>query len=345
MAELARLAYGVLFPVLTDLHLSDPILRFLDGGGKALLFGETAEEYASGVMSASRVEQESAEMWSRTTRAVTDRTGAALMALDEDISAVHRLHRLTPPLPDLVQAQAMATAEFEEAIGAVAIAASQLGVNLLLSPTADVVAGPNLWLAGRTLGDDIATVSRLVASYVRGAQRAGIATALKHFPGHPVITGIPAVEEAVVPGTLDSLRPYLAPFQAGIAAGARAVMMGPAIFEAVTPPVAGSISPDLIGLLRSELGFKGLVITCDLDHRATMRDRGLDEIVIQALQAGADLLLISPRSVPAIPDLVSAVMAAVERGNLSFERLSSAAEQVSTLARDVLKPRSAVQNS
>ena len=335
MTELARLAHGVLFPVLIDLHLSDPILRFLDEGGRALLFGETREEYASGKMSAARVEQESAESWSQTTRAIGERIGPALIALDEDVSAVHRLHRLTPPLPSLAQAQAMTASEFEAAIEVVAAAASRLGVNLLLSPTADVVAGPNPWLAGRTLGDDVATVSRLVASYVRGAQRAGVAAALKHFPGHPTVSGIPAVEEAVVPGSMDSLRPFLAPFEAGIAAGARAVMMGPAVFEAVTPPVASSISPELIALLRQELGFDGLVITNDLDHKATMRERGLDEIVVQALAAGADLLLISPRSVPLIPDLVSAVAAAVENGNLNPERLSDAAGQVARLAKSL----------
>lgn len=88
--------------------------------------------------------------------------------------------------------------------------------------------------------------SWLVAAYVNGVKRSGIRSTLKHFPGNPVITGLPASQEARVPTTMQELRPYLAPFKAGTDAGAGAVSLSPAIFDTVTPPQSGSNSHDLI---------------------------------------------------------------------------------------------------
>jgi beta-N-acetylhexosaminidase len=163
-----------------------------------------------------------------------------------------------------------------------------------------------------------------VDAYVRGVVKSGIGATLKHFPGHPVLEGVPATEDAYVPLSMGELRPYLEPFKAGIAAGAHAVLMGPAVFEATETPTAGSISPELINLLRTDLNFRGLVITCDLDHRATMQDRGISETAIRALLAGADLLLLSPKSVPHLPEIAAAIAASVESGRLPLMRLESA---------------------
>lgn len=196
------------------------------------------------------------------------------------------------------------------------------------SGLADVVAGRNPWLTGRTLADDIDGASRLVSAYVRGLKRAGIASTLKHFPGNPVITGSPATEEARVPLTMAALRPYLAPFKAGIEAGADAVFLSPALFDALSPPKSGSTSPELVGLLRKELAFTGLVITCDLDHRSTMKDKDLGEVVVETLEAGADLLVLSPAATPHLEVLARAIERAVREGRLSLERLKAASAAV-----------------
>ncbi len=325
VSQLHRTAYGVLFPVLTDITPSEAILRFLDGGGKALLFGEHADEYATGEMRPSRIALETADAWRSMLEGLRERSGVLLAAVDADISAVNRLHVLTPPLPTLSEAQGMEPDELEAIVAAYGRAARELGVNMVLSPTADVVTGPNEWLRGRTLGGDVATVERLVRAYVRGAGSSGMQTALKHFPGHPSVTGQPSSTEARVSGSLDDLRPTMAPFAAGILAGAEAVMMGPAIFEGVDPPVAASISPTLIRLLRSEFAFRGLVITCDLDHRATQRDASIEDTAVAALRAGADLLLLSPASIPAIPAIAGAIASAVDAGQLDAARLEAAA--------------------
>ena len=115
----------------------------------------------------------------------------------------------------------MSESDFEGSVERLAQAGRELGVNVFLSPTADVVAGKNPWLTGRTPGSDLKSVSRLVASYVRGCQRGGVVATLKHFPGHPVLSGVPAVDsDARVPLSQSELGPFLAPFAAGITAGA-----------------------------------------------------------------------------------------------------------------------------
>ncbi|PZU85513.1 MAG: glycoside hydrolase [Shinella sp.] len=328
MLTLRRLAYSVLFPVTGTLELSPELERFLARGGRSLLFGESAEEYASCTISPARIADETAEKWRMVTAKARELAGPLLIALDADVSAVHRLHGLTAPLPSASAAAEMDEEAFQRAICAMAKDARSLGVTLLLSPTADVVTGENPWLSGRTLGDETATVSRLVASYVRGAKQAGIGTTLKHFPGNPEVSGQPATQEARVPLTMAQLKPYLAPFKAGVDAGADAVFMSPSIYDALDPPEAGSISRDLIGLLRDEMGFTGLVITCDLDHKATMRDKTLDQTVVQALKAGADLLLLSPSAVPSLDRLAAAIEEAVQAGDLSEERLRAASAAI-----------------
>ncbi|NWB26505.1 glycoside hydrolase family 3 N-terminal domain-containing protein [Pseudomonas gingeri] len=332
MSTYERKAYSVLFPVVLDLQMTDDVRRFLGNGGRSLLFGETAEEYVSGKMSASRLEAETLDAWQRFSGTATELGGPLLLAADADISAVHRLQGITPALPEPDAARAMDSSELEETCFQVATAVRNAGVNLLLSPTADVLGGPNIWLKGRTLSDDIPQAAAMVAAYVRGVRRAGLASTLKHFPGHPVLLRQPAVEEAVVGESMAQLRRYWPTFQAGIDAGADAVMMGPARFAACTPPVSASISAELIGLLRQELGFKGLVMTIDLDHRSVIGHSSLGEVAVAALRAGADLLLISARAMPQIAQVVQAIVAAIADGSLPQERLDAAALAVSTLA-------------
>ncbi|WP_426132632.1 glycoside hydrolase family 3 N-terminal domain-containing protein [Pseudomonas sp. PWP3-1b2] len=332
MSSNQRKAYGVLFPVVLDLDMTDDVRRFLDNGGRSLLFGETAEEYVSGLMSAERLQSETLEKWQRYTAAAIELGGPLLLAADADISAVHRLQGVAPPLPAPDKARSMAVTELEEACFQVASAVRAAGVNLLLSPTADVVGGTNVWLAGRTLSDDVQQAATMAGAYVRGVRRAGVASTLKHFPGHPVLLRQPAVEEASVSESMAQLRGYWPAFQAGIDAGADAVMMGPAIFAACTPAVPASISPELISVLREELGFKGLVMTIDLDHRSVIGQRSLAEVAVAALNAGADLLLISAKALPQLSQIAEAIADAVAAGRLPQARLDAAALAVARLA-------------
>lgn len=328
MKEISRQAYGVLFPVLETLEISEDIFRFLDQGGKSLLFGETGDEYVTGQVAKERLEHESLDAWLHAVNTVKSRAGHLILAADADIAAVHRLQGLAAQLPDRNSAQHMSAAELEEICFEMGQGVAATGVNLVLSPTADVVTGHNEWLMGRTLADDPEIAAQIVRAYVRGVRRAGLKTTLKHFPGHPECLGHPTKDAATVPSSLHELRSLWAPFRAGIEEGVDAVMMGPARFDAVEPVTAGSLSADLISLLQDELGFRGLVLTCDLDHKATIGDASLGETAVAALVAGADLLLLSPKAVPHIDEVVNSIVKAVMIGKLSAMRLGAAYSKV-----------------
>jgi beta-N-acetylhexosaminidase len=328
VSEILAKAFSVLFPVIDPLAMTDDVRRFLDSGGRSLLFGETAEEYKSGRMSAQRLRVETLEKWQSFVAESQSLAGPLILAADADISAVHRLHGVAPDLPQPEAAREMSARELEEICFHMALGVGEAGVNLLLSPTADVVTGPNVWLAGRTLADEVDKAAEMVGAYVRGVRRAGLASTLKHFPGHPELSRQPAVEEAFLTQTMEQLRGGWQVFESGIAAGADAVMMGPGIVQALDTPVAASLSAELINVLRGELGFNGLVMTIDLDHRSVQRNAPLEEVAITALNAGADLLLLSPRALPRAAEIARAIVLAVATGRLPAQRLEAAARAV-----------------
>jgi beta-N-acetylhexosaminidase len=307
--QLSRDIHALFLPIVPKLEISDFVTRFLGDGGISLLFGETREEYVSHVIDPARVAVESEAAWHKTIGRAREMAGPVLVAVDAEIGGIQRLHKLVPELPGLDHAQRAAVADIAAACKRVAKAASALGANVFLSPVADVLVGKNPWLEGRTLGSDLGVVSKIVEAFVIGVQEGGVVT-----------------------WSLDRLRTMFGPFQAGINAGAEIVMMGPAIFSALNPPVAASLSGDLIGILRGELGFKGVVLTDDLDWKATIRDRSMEETAIAAVTAGADWMLVSANGVGKITDMSIAIAGAVARGDISGDQIAKSAAKVRALA-------------
>ena len=93
-----------------------------------------------------------------------------------------------------------------------------------------------------------------------------------------------------------------------------------------------TLSPKIIGMLRCEFDFKGVIMSDDLDSRATVREGSVEEVAIDALNAGSDFLLLA-----AIDDqlerVVDAIYKAVENGLLSEKRLHEAGTKVRALAK------------
>jgi beta-N-acetylhexosaminidase len=180
------------------------------------------------------------------------------------------------------------------------------GVNAMLGPVADVnTEHLNPVIGTRSFGDDPVGVALFVRETVRAIREAGVAACIKHFPGHGSTVedshvALPFIKRA--PHELKAIdRP---PFGAGIWAGAEMVMMGHIIAPGGTGP-ATLESGVIVGILREELGFDGVVITDALemagirlgmnraDRLGGTHERSLGEIVELALKAGNDLLLFS----------------------------------------------------
>lgn len=202
-----------------------------------------------------------------------------------------------------------------------ALEARAVGVHMIYAPVVDVNNNPaNPIINTRSYGEDPASVARLAAAHVRGLQQYGTLATAKHFPGHGD-TGVDShIDLPIItagPERVDSVE--LPPFRAAIAAGVAGVMSAHIAFPALTGDTApATLSPRLIqGLLREELGFQGLVVTDALRMGGIVRRYGNAQAAVQAVLAGADVLLMPPD----IPTAIDAVVAAVERGEISRERI------------------------
>jgi beta-N-acetylhexosaminidase len=326
-------AHAVLLPAIDSPSLPDHIAAHLDAGGTSVLVGESREEYVSRSMSLARRTSETVESFAALTSHIHIRAGGqALVAVDQEMAGIQRLEHLVSPLPTAHAAVADDNLRVEQAAVDLSRECVALGVNVVLSPIVDVVTGVNPWLEGRTVSADPATSSRVACEFVRGLQRSGrVSATAKHFPGHPNISKDPAIEaDAEVDATLVELEPTLATFRAVVEVGVKIVMTGPALVPAIDPLRAASRSAGVVGLLRDEIGFSGVVLSDDLDSAAVLRGGTLEDAAIDALEAGVDWLLVPGG--PGLEGLVDALVTATQAERLSPHRLGQAARTVRSLA-------------
>jgi beta-N-acetylhexosaminidase len=216
-----------------------------------------------------------------------------------------------------------------------------VGVNFDLAPVADVIVDPANPIVGvRSFGSDPALVSRHVAAFVEGLQSVGVAACAKHFPGHGESLADSHLELPAVETDLATLYARaLPPFAAAVNAGVRAVMTAHIRFAALDEEPA-TLSAKVIGLLRAELGFEGLVLTDALEMRAISATAGLGGGAVRALAAGADALCLGADLAPEdVAGVQAAIVAAARDGRLCEERLREAASRVSETAAWAASPR------
>jgi beta-N-acetylhexosaminidase len=215
------------------------------------------------------------------------------------------------------------------------------GVNFDLAPVADVIVDPANPIVGvRSFGSDPALVARHVAAFVQGLQSVGVAACAKHFPGHGESIADSHRELPSVETDRETLYARaLPPFAAAVEAGARAVMTAHVRFSALDDQPA-TLSAKVIGLLRAELGFRGLVMTDALEMNAISANAGLEGGAVRALAAGADALCLGADLAPAeVEGVRAAIVAAVREGRLAEERLRAAAARVAETAAWAASPR------
>lgn len=329
----ARDAHAVVLPAFDTTALSDSVKRFLAGGGCSILLGESREEYVARKMSEDRRSTETPDILIHVTREAAGLAGDLLVAADQEVGGICRMHDLVPAFPSVEEFTCCDTDRFENVSASVARAAKSMGVNCFLGPVLDVVTGRNPWLSGRIWSTDPHEIARISSAYIRSVQSVGVAATAKHFPGFHNIALDPAIEPgAKVTDDSESFEPGFIPFINAIENDVELIMVGPAIVETFDYEKPASISPAVINMLRSEFGFKGVVMSDDLDSRATMRDSTIEQVAIEALVAGSDFLLLAAidQQLERVPD---AICRAVEEGYLSEERLHEAGAKVRALAK------------
>src|ERR1022692_2814658 len=202
--------------------------------------------------------------------------------------------------------------------------ARAVGVHWLFFPVADVNNNPdNPIINIRSYGEDPKQVSALLAAFIEGTRadpRYRVLTTAKHFPGHGDTAVDTHMNLAVINATREHLENVeLAPFRAAIQAGVDAIMTAhiavPALAAANVP---ATLSPAILtGLLRGEMGFKGIIVTDALEMGGIAQGYSSGEAAVLALEAGADALVMPPDPEAA----VKAILAAIESGRLTRARI------------------------
>jgi beta-N-acetylhexosaminidase len=225
----------------------------------------------------------------------------------------------------------------EEFGGITAREARAVGIQWAFAPVADVNSNPaNPIINTRSFGENPQQVGKLVAAYIRGAHRNGVFVAVKHFPGH----GDSSIDSHVgivrVSGDRKHLDEYeLPPFKMAIEAGADSVLLAHAAVPALDPDEKRitTTSPKIVtGLLKNELGFKGLVITDALEMRGLMSLYPQDanpsgHAAIDAIKAGADVLML-PQNLDAT---FNAIVAAVRNREIPESRIDESVRKILNL--------------
>ena len=198
-----------------------------------------------------------------------------------------------------------------------ALESRALGVNLILAPVVDVNNNPhNPIINYRSYGEDPELVGRMAAAFVREAQRHGVLTTLKHFPGHGNTSVDTHTRMGVVYGDAEALdRIEFTPYHRVLSRGGAAAVMSAHLWVPALDPQrlpATFSRRALHDILRDSLGFEGFVITDDIRMGAIRNAYTADERIVRALAAGTDVIL-TPKSLPAA---LNAVKAALQRGHL-----------------------------
>src|SRR5271167_3415886 len=201
-----------------------------------------------------------------------------------------------------------------------------IGVHWNFFPDADVNSNPaNPIINTRSFGEDPQQVGDLVIAYIRGAQANGMMATVKHFPGHGDTATDSHLGVAQVTGDMARLKSVeRPPFQKAIAAGVDSVMVAHVSIPALDsdPNHVATTSPAIVtGLLKEQLGFKGIVVTDALDMAGLTRLYAghIGRAAVDAFKAGNDVLII-----PADLDAsYKAMLEAVRGGEISTVQLDA----------------------
>ncbi|ELR96998.1 glycoside hydrolase family 3 N-terminal domain-containing protein [Gloeocapsa sp. PCC 73106] len=218
--------------------------------------------------------------------------------------------------------------EYARHMGAItASEALSLGINWLLAPVVDVNNNPaNPVINVRAFGEIPQIVSALAGAFITGARQFPVLTTAKHFPGHGDTQVDSHLELPVLNHSLERLKEIeLPPFQEAIAQGVDSVMTGHLLIPAWDSLYPATLSQEILThQLRRGLGFDGLIVTDALNMGAITNYAPLAEIAVQAIAAGADLLLM-----PQDPEIaISAIASAVKSGRLTPQRIAQSLTRI-----------------
>ena len=214
---------------------------------------------------------------------------------------------------------------------AMAAEMAAVGISLDYAPVLDIHTNPrNPVIGDRALGERPETVARLGRVIIDELQRAGIAACGKHFPGHGDTAADSHEELPVVEHPPDRLRAVeFVPFKAAIEANVAFIMTAHVRVTSIDDERPATLSRKIVyDLLRDELGFRGAIVSDDLEMKAISNSYTPGEAAVAAIAAGCDTLLMCGKG--AVVDIglqvevLEALIRAVESETLPAKRVEDA---------------------
>ena len=216
---------------------------------------------------------------------------------------------------------------------------ADVGVNMNLAPVADLVdiarpaSNEPIGRWGREYGHDAATVSSQAGAFAEGMQASKVIPTYKHFPGLGRVTANTDTSANVVDSTTNRSTDAAVSviFGAAIAAGAQVIMVSSATYALIDPSAPAAFSSTIVTeMLRTEMGFTGVVITDDVSAAVQVQGVAAGERAVRAIRAGCDIVLASADPTVAA-DMVKALVAAAQSDPAFAARVDESAARVLAL--------------
>jgi beta-N-acetylhexosaminidase len=260
-----------------------------------------------------------------------------IIGIDEEGGRVSRLSGIFDNLPPAAKLGEEDDLDLSYSYGAVqASKLRNLGFNLNFSPVLDVSSNPsNPVIGNRAISSDPFVAERNGESIIIGLMDGGIVPVGKHFPGH----GDTSVDShltlpRITKNIEDMYTLELVPFIGAIEAGIPAIMVGHLMVEDIDD-LPATISEKMInGLLRENLGFKGVVFSDDMTMGAIAENYEISSAVVDFIRAGGDIALIC-HGVQPVNEALQKIMNSYLEGSLDEKDINEHVLRIMMLKADI----------
>jgi beta-N-acetylhexosaminidase len=265
-----------------------------------------------------------------------------ILAVDQEGGRVARLRgppfTALPPMREIGRANDPALAQQVGRLLAFELRA--VGFDWNFAPVLDVDSNPlNPVIGDRSFHQNADAVAQLGVALARGLEAGGVASCGKHFPGHGDTIHDSHINLPKLAHDLERLRRVeLVPFRAYAQASLSSLMTAHVVFESVDPGLPATMSARVLqGILRSELGFRGLIVSDDLRMKAIEDHFGFEEAVTVAARAGVDLFLVC-EGADVQRRAIEMLTTAVEAGKVPRSRVEEANHRLDLLMGRFARP-------
>ncbi|MCB0219012.1 MAG: beta-N-acetylhexosaminidase [Chrysiogenetes bacterium] len=262
------------------------------------------------------------------------RLSPPIISIDQEPGLIVRLRAPFTEWPGAAALGATGDEKLIEEVGAaIARELKAVGINTDWAPVADVHSNPKNPIIGpRAFATSPEEAGRLSRAFIRGMQGADVAACAKHFPGHGDTATDSHISLPVVKRARNEIEATeLPPFAACAAEHVASMMSAHVLYPEIDPENPATISPAIItGILREKLGYDGVVVTDDLAMAGIAAGRRHEQIAVDSVRAGCDILL-AGQDFPNQERYLRGVANAVESGALSRERVEQSVARILAL--------------